>query len=215
MYVFANNKIELGFGDKEFRLEDLKKYQPEKKICTLKQVHGDRIVFATPNEELPGDAHFSLEEDLVLVIKTADCIPAMLYNPITETIAAIHAGWRGIAKRILPLSIEKICPTKHAMASCMVWIGPHIQKKSFEVEIDVIEELQRSTEKPSSYFFTDIGQGKFLVDLNSIVLQQMKESGLREENITFIDIDTFSDDAYFSYRKGDKNKRLYSYIFKN
>ena len=48
------------------------------------------------------DGHADLNKGILLTVTVADCIPVYLLDPVKKAVALLHAGWRGIAGRILP-----------------------------------------------------------------------------------------------------------------
>ncbi len=48
------------------------------------------------------DALVSSTPKILLAVKTADCVPILIGDPLTRSFAAVHAGWRGTsAERLL------------------------------------------------------------------------------------------------------------------
>ena len=69
----------------------------------LRQVHGTEVVEVTnaSKGEVTADASYSRLPDTPLAILVADCLPVMIASADGREIAAVHAGWRGLADRIL------------------------------------------------------------------------------------------------------------------
>lgn len=78
---------------------------------------------------------------LALCISTADCLPIMIYSPISRWVAGIHAGWRGVASQIFRDTLLKLDAVGVPRESLQIFIGPHIQMESFEVHKDVKEAV--------------------------------------------------------------------------
>jgi len=81
------------------------------RVAWLKQVHGDRVVEVTSpggvtEPVAEGDAAFTTEPDLVLAVRTADCVPVLLAGP--GVVAAAHSGWRGTALDIVGRLVETL-----------------------------------------------------------------------------------------------------------
>lgn len=76
--------------------------------CWLKQEHSD-LVLSIDNHSRSGvvaDASFTITVGLVSVVLTADCVPILVGDRKGRIVAAIHAGWKGIASRIIGNTIE-------------------------------------------------------------------------------------------------------------
>ncbi len=76
-------------------------------LITARQIHSDLVlrVDGCPEHPLTGDALVSDVPGLVLAVKTADCLPVLLVDPKKRAVAAIHAGWRGMLKRIVAKTV--------------------------------------------------------------------------------------------------------------
>ena len=76
-------------------------------LVTARQVHSDMVlrVDEAPAQPLTGDALVTDVPGLVIAVKTADCLPVLLVDPKKRAIAAIHAGWRGMLKRIVEKTV--------------------------------------------------------------------------------------------------------------
>ncbi len=76
-------------------------------LVTARQIHSDVVlrVEGTPAHPLSGDALVTDVPGLVVAVKTADCLPVLLVDPKRRTVAAIHAGWRGMLKRIVEKAV--------------------------------------------------------------------------------------------------------------
>jgi len=73
------------------------------------QPHQNKVEVVTESRKYIGfDSFITQEKKLPLLIKVADCIGALLYDPITKTIAVIHAGWRGLAQKVFTKTIQKM-----------------------------------------------------------------------------------------------------------
>src|SRR5262249_17356629 len=103
----------------------------------LHQVHGDRSLRIT-EEVLAGepeaDAAFTREPGAVLAILTADCLPILLCARDGSEVAAIHAGWRGLAAGVIENCLRRLAT---APAELSAWIGPAIGAASYEVGAEV------------------------------------------------------------------------------
>lgn len=114
------------------RLEDL---------ALPRQVHSDNVCWmreaGRPEQT---DAVITDQPGLCVCVKTADCIPVLLYDTRKRIVAAVHAGWRGTVSRIVQKTIEQMQPQSpddiHAI------IGPGISLEWFEVGDEVYEAFR-------------------------------------------------------------------------
>ena len=101
----------------------------------LNQVHGVNVIDANPLKKRPkADAVFTNTSGIVCVTLTADCLPLLICNTQGNCVAAIHAGWRGLANGIIEATLSTLAiKPKDTLA----WLGPAIGPTAFEVGKDV------------------------------------------------------------------------------
>jgi len=181
-------------------------------LASCWQVHGaDVRVIRTFEDAIDGnhkfDALVSDLENVLVGVKTADCVPVLLGDTKTKAYAAIHAGWRGTVNSIVVKAIEKMRQVYGTKAEDLVCaIGPAAGCKNYEVGQDVIDEF---TEKFSTggKLFTKTREGHALVDLHLANKDQLTSNGVSEENISVAPFCTMDrTDLFFSYRR---EKKLY------
>lgn len=192
----------------------------------LNQVHGTNVVKLSENSNdavYDADAVYTRSPNQVLAIMTADCLPILFSDQQGSFVAAVHAGWRGLALGVIQSLFKKLVAElnpeneNHFMSSITAWIGPAISSRHFEVGQDVMEAFKNNlgNKFPESDFFYPCGvQSKYLADLPAIATWIMKSMG-----ITDIQTDsrcTFAEsDDFFSYRREGVTGRMASLIWLN
>ena len=96
----------------------------------LSQVHGIRVAdLDSPAAAGPADAAIARGSGKECTILTADCLPILFASGSGDTVAAAHAGWRGLVAGVIEATV-------HAMGSppgnVLAWLGPAIGPKHFE-----------------------------------------------------------------------------------
>jgi len=143
------------------------------------------------------DALISNIPNLVLSILTADCVPILLYDPCTQGIAIIHAGWKGTEAHITQKTVQKMQEVfdsnpKDILAS----IAPAIGKCCYEVGEDVARHFLDSPKSYSKYL------DKYMLDLPYLNQKQLLQAGILSQNIEMSNICTACEvERFFSYRK--------------
>ncbi len=171
----------------------------------LKQVHGETLIYSSQvcnKNPHKADAHWTSVKNIALGIITADCLPIFAIDLKKNLALGIHAGWKGLEKYIVFKSLKTLSFSHNSL----IFIGPHIQKESFEVSNDIAEKLSLLSKEAIHKKFN-----KKYVDLSWIAKIQMMNYGIASHNIYIHDDDTFSNNNYFSYRQGE-SKRQISYI---
>ena len=204
-YGLKTKEFFIFYGTKNLDLRNLKKTFPEYQFCFIHQVHGDFISPAQPHPPFPkADAHWTFDKKQALVIQTADCLPLFLIKD--KKICAIHAGWRGIEKKIA-LNALKIFKDPNNIE---VSLGPHITH--FIVDPPVAEKLAQSGGKKWITPLSAPFKGKYKASLMGIVKEQIS-SQAKVKKWHLLPLDTFSSKLFYSFRKtAEKNKRQYSFI---
>lgn len=111
---------------------------------TLRQIHSDLVLNAAglANRQREGDALVSNEIGKRIGIRTADCVPLLVADPETRTVAAVHAGWRGTVSSIAQKAVERLAHEFGANPSHLhVAIGPAIRGCCYEVGPEVVRQL--------------------------------------------------------------------------
>lgn len=175
----------------------------------LQQVHGTGVVKADQVMQTPkADAAYTDQPDTVCVIMTADCLPILMTSGDGQVIAAAHAGWRGLLAGIIEQTV--------AMMNCrdtLVWLGPAIGPKCFEVGIEVREAYLHKSNKfiPA---FKQINEHKWLADIYS--LAKITLASLDINHIYGGNFCTVSDsERFFSYRRDGETGRMASLIWRS
>lgn len=222
-YELKTPSITAFFGTAVAPLAEIQKAYPHIQFIRLKQIHSDAVVESNDpslDYQVLGDAHFTQKPGFGLCVITADCVPALFYHHATGTIAGVHAGWRGVANRILPKTLQTLAARGIPLAEVDVILGPHIQKNSFEVGNDVRDQILTSLGPLSpaerAQYFESHGANKSLVDLNLVVRAQLQQEGLSMERLFDLHIDTVTNLEFHSYRRDkEKSGRQVSFIFLN
>lgn len=198
---------------------NLSQAYPQFQLMRLKQIHSDSIVPSSKDSQdysTLADAHFTKEKNLALCVITADCVPLFFYDSVSGLISGVHAGWRGVASRIIPKTVQTLIQQGAHPQSITAVIGPHIQKKSFEVGNDVRDKILSSIghhDEADSQFSVSIDEKKSRVDLNLVVRTQLHNAGLNLENVFDLHIDTVENTDFHSYRRDKENSgRQISFI---
>lgn len=178
------------------------------KVNFQKQIHSD-ISKCVLSGGFSGecDATYTNTLNIFLTVSVADCLPVFLYDPVKKIIAAIHAGWRGSAEKIVTKTINKLVSDFSIDPSeLVVYLGPCISQEYFEVGQEV-GDLFRDEVKFSK------GE-KFHIDLKKENLLQLVESGALEKNIEISSNCTYKENETFhSYRRDrDRSGRMFGVI---
>ena len=183
-------------------------------LCHMAQVHGNKIISVDKGglyEDVDGIVSC---KNLTLAVKTADCVPVIIYDPETGLIGAIHAGRKSIVGGILSESLLNILNKYGCVPNDLcVFLGPHIRVASY----NLLPEAYKSLKGTKWVRFMSEIKGENHFDQTAAVHEELEEIGIKAENIVDCGINTFQDDRFFSARKNPEIKKLrfLTVIFKN
>lgn len=177
------------------------------------QVHEAKVAFierpGMTREELEGyDVFVTTLPGVAIGVRTADCVPVLLYDPVKRVVAAVHAGWKGtvlyISQKTVNLMTQKFgC----VAADIRAVLGPSIGPESFQVGEEVAEHFKNAGfPMDEIWFFQGKGDGSPMsgghhIDLWKANRWLLERAGVRPENIQVCAIDTFRDASFFSARR--------------
>lgn len=151
--------------------------------------------------------------EVVLAVFHADCIPLLLYDPTTQLIGAVHAGWVGTLAKITSLFIQTWITQEHVNPhDIQVYIGPALSQANFQVKDDVIQQVEKKTPEFLPYLVKHSDNLAYF-DAVGMNVHQLLELGIDQNNITHLDQCTYDNpELYFSYRKEKVTGRHVSFI---
>ena len=140
----------------------------------LRQVHSRNCVRADrpwSDDRPQADAVLTDRAGVLVGVRTADCVPVLLVDPRTRSVAAVHAGWRGAAAGVVTAALERMAAEYDARpVDVEAAIGPGIGACCFEVGNDVARQFDAR--------FVEERQPRPHVDLASAINAQLRAAGL-------------------------------------
>lgn len=204
MISFQNRAL-VFFGDSSDTPEKIQAAYPQLKFKKIRQTHSNIVVEASENLT-EADAHFTSEVNSALLIATADCLPIMIYCRETHRVAAVHAGWRGVASKITEKTLSKLIATGSNQKNFQIWIGPHIAQNSYEIDALAFEQLAKAHYGLDAGVYAEAKNKKYYIALKRLVEWQINQATAGAAEIIFLDIDTKTNSDYHSYRRDQKTK---------
>jgi YfiH family protein len=197
----------------ENRRRFLKLFPGEWELAGCWQVHGaDVRVVQTAEEAKPAknqlgetifcDVIVSNAEGVLAAVKTADCVPILLGDPVSGSFAAVHAGWRGTLAGAVVVGVERLAKEYDAKPENLrIAIGASAGPCCYEVGSEVIEAFTKQF-ADGEKLFTETRPGHAMVDLLKANRDQLQLAGVLPERIHTAPICTMCrTDLFFSYRK--------------
>lgn len=213
--------------------------QPEAQVYRVKQVHGNTVL--TPSEiessacvnsgapeepERPSaDGILTEQPQQAVWVCTADCTPVLIADEKTGQVAAVHAGWRGTATRIVPNAIARLIDSGSRLEDLRIAMGPAIAGEVYQVSETVAAEVGASItpqnkaenpeaildylqQLPDSPILEDAHPGRVRLDVRRVNAIQLEQLGISAENVAIAPYCTYQKpEHFFSYRR-DKLKKV-------
>ena len=169
----------------------------------LHQVHGTEIVRADDAApETEADGAWTQTPGVVCAVQTADCLPVILADEAGVVVAALHAGWKGLAGGILQKGAALVRGKAGPGARVFAWLAPRIGPESFEVGGEVLEAMLERLPAAREAFAPGQAPGKWMADLGALARQALQASGIAAEDIADCGLSTVTDpDHFYSYRR--------------
>ncbi len=169
---------------------------PPEPAAELEQIHSAAVHVAAGGRTgriASGDALVTAVPGLWLAIRTADCLPVLLADPESRSVAAVHAGWRGTADGIVRAALELlVCQFGARREQIVAVIGPGIGPCCYEVGAEVQERFREWVDQSR--------EGR--LDLAEVNRRQLAASGMDPSRIETLAACTRCDAAnFFSYRR--------------
>jgi YfiH family protein len=181
----------------------------------LDQVHGTRVITIAAEEDVSmppqADAATTRLINRPCAVMVADCLSVLFCDEAGNSVAAAHAGWRGMAAGVIEHTIVAM---QVAPRSVMAYLGPAIGTSAFEVGQDVVDTYA-SLGLDSRRAFRSIGEkpGKYLADIYELGRQRLAAAGVAQ--VYGGGLCTFSTpDRFFSYRRDGRTGRIAAIIWR-
>lgn len=205
--------------------------QPEAQVYRVKQVHGKRVL---PTDEVvagvEADGLWTQEALTAVWVCSADCTPALIADRTTGKVAAVHAGWRGTALKIIPETIHQLVQAGSKPEDLVIALGPAIAGEVYQVSTQVAAEVGASIvdnsatlsplevltvlqDLPESPILEDPHPGRVRLDVRLVNTLQMQQLGIKPHQIAIAPHCTYQQPEYFfSYRRQKLKKVQWSGI---
>ena len=215
--------------------------QPEAEVYRVKQVHGNIVLTPSEIEQSaggadeveaqglsslpPADGLITEQAQQAVWVASADCTPVLFADSKTGQVAAVHAGWRGTAAKIVPEAIARLQAQGSKSQDLRIAMGPAIAGSVYQVSTQVAAEVGASIipenpdsavesilsslhAMPDSPVLTDPQPGRVRLDVRRVIALQLEQLGISPEQVAIAPHCTYQEPEYFfSYRR-DKLKKV-------
>lgn len=177
----------------------------------MRQVHGIDVAeldAPAPKAPVTADGAVTGSPGSVAAVLTADCMPLLLADRAGKRVAAVHAGWRGMAAGVIESAVDAM---RLDGAEILAWMGPTIGPDAFEVGPEVREAFLARDARAGDAFRAHT-PGKFMADLYRLARRRLEARGVRA--VFGGGFCTYHErDRFFSYRRVQKSGRMGAFIW--
>jgi YfiH family protein len=208
--LLADRGIEHGFG--------VRGTVPPPNLRRARQVHGARIALErdclgpTPPA---ADGVASASPGVPVAVFTADCVPILLATSCGTTVAAVHAGWRGLAAGVVSAGVAAVRALAGGPSPLVAAIGPHIGACCYEVDAPVVDALRGRFARVLESALRPTRPGHAAIDLAALAREALVDAGLAPDAVgVLLDACTGCDpERFHSFRRdGPAAGRLVHFI---
>lgn len=169
----------------------------------MTQDHGIVISQATLGARSIGDGIWIQEEGVGLIIRTADCLPVVLFDSSSRLLMSLHCGFRGVRDGIIDEAVGFLKRKSVDLSVLFAFLGPCICSNCYTVDRNRYEEFVKT--HPNAVIRSN---GEFYIDIRKAVMDKLIANGIVASNVQQLERCTKEDRKFYSYRNGDKNERF-------
>lgn len=154
---------------------------PPGRVVRLDQVHGAEVIVAGRDAVgRDGDALITDDPAWLLAVSAADCLPIVLVDVRRGAVAAVHAGWRGVAAGVAAAAVRAL-EARYGSdpADLRAWLGPAIQGRCYQVGPEVVAAVRADPAVPAAAAWRDPGtDDRWRLDVPAAVRAQLAAAGV-------------------------------------
>ena len=186
--------------------------RPVRSVFDAWQVHSANVVVADrPRNDRPhtkGDIILTDDPGVTLLMRFADCVPILLFDPRRRAIGIAHAGWLGTVRRAAEFAVQAMVQTFQSdPADMLAGLGPSIGPDHYTVGAEVVEQIEGSFGRAASRHL-DHRNGKTYLDLWSANRALLQEQGVVQIEVAQICTACHTNDWYSHRSEGGKTGRF-------
>lgn len=218
---YDSNNLGLHVGDdplavEKNRVQLCKQLGLAKTPQWLEQIHGVKVVNAKADGVVrTADGSYSNQPGQACLVMTADCLPIFLCDKQGTQVAALHCGWRSLAKGICARGLQKFSGNP---GDLIAYLGPAIAQPHFEVGVEVLEAFFKAArshehrEQMAAAFVSAHRPLHFFADIYALACAELNSLGIKAiyggGYCTYAEVDLF-----YSYRRDKTTGRMASLIW--
>lgn len=226
MAIYITEKFTIYFGDASQSLatnDIAQKKMPSALLAIAQQVGAEQMIFLQQNHGVQGvvitgkdsrDQFLEQSGDFIITNKkkygigvlTADCLPIVIYDPVTHSAGIVHAGWKGCAANIFTITVESMLKEFATRThDVQIYFGPAAGDCCYEVSSDFIDNFKQYGDIQASFI-----KKNSKIFFNSTIFTSIiaRNLGIKAKNIyTTYNVCTICTTSLCSYRREKEKAR--------
>ena len=169
-------------------------------VAVVDATHRGRGSVALEDAVAGVDALVTATPGLGLVAMVADCVPLVLYEPVAQVVACVHAGWRGTVARVVDAAVLAMGSLGARPDRVLAGIGPAVAPDRYQVGDEVAEAVRACFGGSATELVWPDGTGRWQLDLVAANHRILLEAGVPEASIEACGVTTGEGTPFFSDR---------------
>lgn len=214
LILFSNKYCDLNYLRSKKTIKANGKNFDSERMAICDQVHSKRFKILDRQDCGAGflrpeiknyDAMITDDAFIIPVVKSADCTPVILIDPVTGARAAIHSGREGTRKGVVVSTLYGLIDAFSAnVDNIFAFIGPSIGVENYEVSEDIYSNFVKNTGIDQAIYRK--------LDIKKVIVSQLKSCGVKQDKIIMIHEDMFTNADFHSYRRDKTKGRQISFV---
>lgn len=165
--------------------------RPVESLFDVWQVHSKDVICSDDPRPLDkphqrGDAILTINPNITLFMRFADCVPILLYDPVRRAAGIVHAGWKGTVIKVAAEAVYSMTTAYGCdPADVIACIGPSIGPNHYQVGEDVVSEVNEAFGNHSGSFLTTVNHSQHF-DLWKANAWILEEAGVKSIEVASI-----------------------------
>jgi len=167
-------------------------------VAVVDYTHRGRGTTSLADALSDADAVVTATPGVGLVVMVADCVPLVLYEPVAQVLACVHAGWRGTVARVADAAVEAMGALGAQPERILAGIGPAIA--DYQVGAEVVAAARHGLGSLADEVVQPDGTGRWRFDLKAANRRVLLDAGVQVASIEVSGAGTGEGSPFFSDR---------------
>lgn len=206
------NKLQYGFSKQLPKINGLY-LAPEQTHSSLVSVFSTDLIYGSIMVPKVDGLIYQIKPDqtVCLSVKTADCLPILLFEPNKGVIGVVHMGYRSAYLGILNNLIKQLLSLDIDLSHLSVRFGPSINGACYNIAMSRFTRFFKRYSKSNRFLFKS--GNHYYLSLLVFAFEQLQHLGIAKQNFSWnLSCTHCQNKLFYSFRRGDRQRNQYSYL---